>query len=94
MNFLNDPKIISKTPILSIGLMQISNLFQMYKIWSEKSADGQSLVGWILVEIALFIWLHFYYICCPKETTAIFSNYLAIIINFLVILSIIKFQIK
>jgi hypothetical protein len=92
MIFFSDPKIVSKTPLATVVLLEGANLGQLYRMWSTHTALGQSLTGWILVSIALILWLNFYRVCCPEQKWAFWATAFGIFMNALVILSVIWFR--
>lgn len=92
MRFYNDPNVISKTPILTVFFLESANVSQLYRMWSEKTAEGQSLWGWMMVSAALLLWCNFYRVCCPKERWALWTTMLGVFMNALVILSVVYFR--
>lgn len=92
MRFWNDPKFVSKTPILTVFLLESANVSQLIRMWTEKTAEGQSLWGWMMVSAALFLWCNFYRVCCPKEKWALWTTMFGIFMNALVILSVVYFR--
>lgn len=91
-SFFSDPEVVTYLPILATILLEIANIQQIYRMCSERSSLGQSVWGWVSVNIALWIWLWFYKITCPKEKVAIFATYMGIIVNLIVILVALYFR--
>src|SRR3982751_5835424 len=85
-------RVVSKFPICTSFLLEGANIGQIWRMWSEKSALGQSVVSWVLVNIALWLWVTFFIVKTPKEHFAIFFQSLGILINFLVILSVVYWR--
>lgn len=87
MNILRNKDIIKHTPILTTGLLESANLFQLYEMWSTNTSAGQSPWGWICVNLALLLWLNWYYTFTPEQKTAIYATIVGLFINASVILS-------
>lgn len=92
MSFLSNQSFVSKTPLLSVGLLELANIHQLMRMWREGTAAGQSLGGWILVNIALWLWLNFYLVKTPDEKFAIWGTALGIVMNTMVILTVLYFR--
>ena len=91
--FYSDPRVVGwLTPIAAVGLLEIANLNQLYRMWTEWTAAGQSLWGWISVQLALWLWLNFYRVVTPKERFAFWGTSLGIGMNMAVILTVIFFR--
>jgi hypothetical protein len=88
----NNPKIVSKTPLLSVALLEIANVSQLRRMWTEGTAEGQSLQGWMCVGLALVLWWNFYRVVTPNEKYARLGTMLGIAMNASVILSVIWFR--
>ena len=88
----SDPRIISKTPLATIVLLEHANIQQLIRMWSEGTAEGQSLWGWISVGFALALFINFYRVCCPKEKFAFWATVLGLGMNLLVILTVVWFR--
>lgn len=94
MRFWNNPSIVSKTPVLTVLLLEGANLSQLIRMWSERSAEGQSLGGWALVNLALLLWFNFYRVCVPRDQArwALWSTGFGVIMNASVILTVVWFR--
>lgn len=93
MRKLTDPLFVGKWfPIGGAAFFLWGYLGQIWHMWSQHTAAGQSLVGWLELWLALWAYWHFYRTCCPKETIAIWSVFAEIVVNWFVILSVIRFQ--
>ena len=90
--FWSDPKIVSKTPIITFLLLESANIQQLYRMWTTRTAEGQSLWGWCCVNLALLLFCNFYRVCCPTEKIAFWSTVIGVVINFMVILTVIRFR--
>lgn len=78
-------KIVSKFPILTIGLIEFFNISQGVTMIKNKSSEDQSILGWIAVIIALILWTIYYKIIIPNEKIAFYSTIISIIINICVL---------
>jgi len=92
MKLLRDPKWVGRTPIASVLLLEAANLQQLHRMWTEWTAAGQSLFGWLCVQIALWLWLNFYLVLTPGEKWAIRGTQLGIVLNGAVILTVVFFR--
>jgi uncharacterized protein with PQ loop repeat len=92
VKLLNDPKFVSMTPIATIFLLESANIGQIFHMWTERTAAGQSLSSWICVNVALWLWGNFYRVCCPEQKWAIRANWVGVILNALVIATVIWFR--
>lgn len=92
MTFISDPKLVNKTPIITVLLLESANLGQIVRMWTEHTAAGQSLLSWISVNVALWLWGNFYRVCCPEQKYAIYANMMGICLNAAVILTVVWFR--
>jgi len=88
----SNPKYVSWTPIITTILLEAANLQQIWWMWTQRTAAGQSLSGWMCVNVALILWFNFYRVVTPKEWIARVGTGIGILLNSLVILSIIYFR--
>lgn len=84
--------LVSKTPLATVFLLEHANAQQIYRMWSEGTAEGQSLVGWCSVWIALVLWLNFYRVITPDEKFAFWATAVGIALNTCVIASVVWFR--
>jgi hypothetical protein len=92
MKFWNNPALVGKTPLLTTLLLEYANAGQLYRMWTERTAAGQSLWSWISVWLALVCWTNFYRVICPAEKFALRCTVFGVFMNSLVILSVIYFR--
>ena len=92
MNFISNKNLVSKTPIITSILLEYANIGQLYRMWAEHSAKGQSIWSWASVGLALWLWLNFYRVMLPNEKFAYRATIIGIILNALVILSVLWFN--
>jgi len=92
MKWYRNPKLVGLTPILSVGLLEAANASQLFRMWTERTAEGQSLYGWMCVNIALVLWLNFYLTFNREQKFAIWGTVLGIVMNSLVIGSVVWFR--
>lgn len=88
----SNPRLVSKTPIATTFLLEGANVGQMVRMWTERTAEGQSLTGWLLVFVALVLWLNFFRVCTPEQKWAIRAQALGVGMNALVCLSVVYFR--
>ncbi len=88
----NSPKWVNKTPIITTLMLEIANAGQIWRMWTERTAAGQSLIAWISVNLALMLWYNFYRVITPNEKWALWGTAAGIIMNWGVIFSVIYFR--
>jgi hypothetical protein len=87
-----NPKLVSKTPIVTTLLLEAANVSQLVRMWTERTAEGQSLWGWMLVSLALVLWLNFYLTFNRDQKWAIRGTAFGIAMNAAVILTVVYFR--
>lgn len=88
-----NPKVVDKTPLVAVGLLEAANIQQLYQMWVvSHTAAGQSLTGWMTVNVALWLWTNFYLVFNRENKYAIAGTALGILMNSLVILTIVYFR--
>lgn len=92
MKFWNNPAVVGKTPLLTTALLGWSNVQQLWQMWTEHSAKGQSVWGWVSVGGALWLFVNFYRVCCPKERFVFWATVLECLVNAAVVVSVIYFR--
>lgn len=90
--FRTNPKIVDKTPVVAVSLLELANVQQLYRMWTEYTAAGQSLYGWVCVNVALILWLNFYLVFNRQNKFAIYGTAFGILMNASVIASVIFFR--
>ncbi len=84
--------LVDKTPILTTFLLEGANLQQLYRMWTEKTAAGQSITAWVSVNLALLLWLNFYLVFNRDNKYAIWGTTVGIGLNGLVIATVAYFR--
>lgn len=92
MKWYRNPKLVDKTPLVSVALLEIANIQQLWRIWTEWTAAGQSIGGWLCVQIALWLWLNFYLTFNRDNKFAIYGTALGIVMNASVLVSVVLFR--
>ena len=93
MNILSDPKWVLRTPIISVLLLELGNLQQLWQMWVvDHSAKGQSITAWLSVQAALWLWLNFYRVITPDAVWAIWGTRVGIALNMSVVLSVLYWR--
>jgi hypothetical protein len=80
MRWLNDPVVVSKTPLAAIPFFCWFSVKQIVQMWSEYTAAGQNLAGWVFLWLALLMFLNFYRVCCPKEKLAFWGTVVEVLV--------------
>jgi hypothetical protein len=86
------PAWVAKTPILTTLLLEAANVSQLWRMWTERSAEGQSLAGWALVTAALLLWWNFYRVCTPDQIIARRACVVGIAFNLAVVATVTYFR--
>lgn len=81
-------KWVLRTPVLTTLLLESANVQQLWRMWTEHTAAGQSLTAWVCVNIALLLWLNFYLVITPEAKWAIRGTAFGVCLNAAVILSV------
>jgi hypothetical protein len=88
----NDPFYVSYTPIATTCLLETANLGQIVRMWTYRTAAGQSLTSWCCVNLALWLWANWYRVITPEQKIARFTIKVGITLNTCVILTAIYFR--
>lgn len=89
----SDPSFVGRWFPLAGGAFFLWNYFgQLYRMWSQQTAAGQSLAGWIGLWAALWAYWHFYRVCAPQERVAIWTVGAELVVNAAVIATVFWFQ--
>lgn len=91
-NFWKNPNIVKHSPFVSMFLLEAANFFQLIEMWTHRTAAGQSIFGWVSVNIALLLYLNFYLVCTPNMKSAIVATSIGVVINLMVVLTTIYFK--
>jgi hypothetical protein len=78
--------------LLTTLLLEYANVGQLYRMWTERTAAGQSLWSWLSVGCALVLWCNFYRVCCPRERFALWATMFGVGMNLAVVLTVIWFR--
>lgn len=91
---LTNERFLLATPFLTTLLLENGNIQQLLQMWTERTAEGQSLLGWISVQIALLLWFNFYgnKLEGSSRKTALLATAVGCVFNFSVILSVVYFR--
>lgn len=84
--------LVDKTPILTTILLEAANVQQLYRMWTERTAAGQSITAWMSVNIALLLWLNFYLVFNRDNKYAIWGTTVGVLLNSLVIATVAYFR--
>jgi uncharacterized protein with PQ loop repeat len=92
MKIITNERLVSLTPLLTTCLFETANVGQLIRMWTERTAAGQSVPSWLLVNIGLWLWLNFYRVKTPGEKIAILATKIGIVMNASVLLTAIYFR--
>jgi hypothetical protein len=92
VKFWNNPTVVGKTPLLTTLLLEYANAGQLYRMWTEHTAAGQSMWSWLSVGTALWLWCNFYRVCCPDQKFTLRCTQFGVFMNLLVVLSVAYFR--
>jgi uncharacterized membrane protein YbaN (DUF454 family) len=88
----NDPIWVGRTPIVTSILIDGGAIGQIVRMWSEKTAEGQSLISWAAVLMALVLWANFYRVITPDQKWARITILISIFLNIGVVGSVILWR--
>jgi uncharacterized protein with PQ loop repeat len=88
----SNPEWVARTPIITTLLLEAANVQQLFRMWTEGTAKGQSMTAWISVNVALLLWLNFYRVITPNAKWAIRGTAFGVVMNAAVILTVIFFR--
>lgn len=88
----NNPKWVSRTPLVTTFFLEYANVGQLWRMWREHTAAGQNVWSWVSVWVALWLFLNFYRVCCPKERFAFWATVSGICFNTAVIATVMYFR--
>lgn len=86
------PSWVEKTPLVTTGLLEAANVQQLWRMWSEQTAAGQSIWAWMSVNAALWLWLNFYLVFNRDNKFAVWGTRVGIGLNSAVILTVAYFR--
>ena len=84
--------LVDKTPFVAVLLLEFANIQQLIRMWTEWTAAGQSLWGWVCVNIALWLWLNFYLTFNRENKFAVYGTAFGIFMNSMVIATVLLFR--
>lgn len=79
-------------PVLATALLEYANVGQLWRMWTERTAAGQSVTSWFAVFLALACYNQFYRVCVPDQKWAYRMNVLGMVMNLSVCLTVIYFR--
>lgn len=92
MKFLSNKDLVAKSPVLTTFLLEWANVSQLWQMWTQQTARGQSLLAWISVQVALWIWINYYRVLLPEHKFPRVATLVGCGLNLLVILSVCYFR--
>ena len=88
----NNHKWVGRSPFVTAILVESANISQLWRIWAEGSALGQSLIAWLCVGLALLLRWNFYRVVAPKQWLARWCIIGSLVINVALIISVILYR--
>lgn len=85
-------RVVDKFPLITTVLLEGANAAQLARMWTEKSALGQSVTGWSLVWLALVMWFAYYLVIVPEKKLPRYCTAFGILVNSSVVLTVIYFR--
>lgn len=79
-------------PIFATILIDLANIGHIQQMFREQSAAGQSLLSYVMILGALFMWEAFYRVRTPDEKAAIWSARIGIAFILMVMCTVIYFR--
>ena len=55
-----DAKVITYSPVIAQLLLEWANVSQLIRMWTERTAAGQSLIAWFSVNAAILLFINYY----------------------------------
>ncbi len=92
MTAWSNPALVAKTPLVTVVLLENANIQQLWRMWTQHTAAGQSLWGWLSVNLALLLWCNFYRVCCPDQRIAYWATVVGWALNTCVVLTVAYFR--
>lgn len=89
---ISSKAVVKHTPIATTILLEGANVQQLWRMWTEHTAAGQSLTGWMCVGIALALWYNWYRVFTPEQLIAKYSTLVGITLNLAVVLTVVHFR--
>lgn len=56
----SNERLVNLTPYFTTFLLEGANVGQLHRMWTEHTAEGQSLPAWLMVCAALVLWWNYY----------------------------------
>lgn len=76
---------VARIPIATTFLLQFANASQLVRMWTERSAVGQSILGWSMVNLALVLYFVYYRVMLPAQKLPQYCTAFGIAMNAAVI---------
>lgn len=92
MKLLNNKDLVKHTPIATTILFESANLQHVFRMVSEHSSAGQSLAGWVTVNVALLLWFNWYRVFTPDNNIVKWTTITGMLLNTVVIGTIVRFR--
>lgn len=83
----NNKKWVARTPLLSTLLVESANLIQLARVWREGTGQGQSILAWVCIGLALVVRFNYYRVILPNQRLARLCVLVGMVINVALIFS-------
>ena len=77
----NNPKMVEYTPFVTVLIFETGKISQFLRVLFERSAAGQSMIGWALSILGLMLWYNFYRVLSPERLIAKRSTLVGMTMN-------------
>jgi uncharacterized membrane protein YbaN (DUF454 family) len=92
IEFFSNKQIWKNSPFFTTFLLETANVGQIMRMWTERTAAGQSLTSWICVGTALACWANWYRLFTPEQKIARNTCLFGMLVNATVISTVIYFR--
>ena len=84
--------LVSKTPLIATSIFMVADSSQIVRMFSEGSAKGQSLWGWLSIIIALSMYAIFFRVKTPNERLAFWCTVANVIVVSFIAITVVYFR--
>jgi hypothetical protein len=92
MKVISNPNIVRYSPIVTTILLESSTIGHIFRMWLTRTSEGQSLLSWIYVILALTLWFNWYRVFAPTERLARWSTVVGMLTSSFGLFSVIYFR--
>ncbi len=81
MKMFNNPKYVSKSPLVSSVMFEAATIGQIWRMTHEHTSAGQNPWAWFAIIIGLGLFVNFYRVCCPTQKFALWCAALSALLT-------------